>query len=94
MVCIFTCAPFHLYASSILQQIGYTLPGNLLFTYCDKCMVPCDSDLKIVIHLRIVINLHYAAFYLGLPCLQKYPFWGFPEYEGLKRLSVGDTSGG
>ena len=32
---------------------------------------------------------HYAAFYLGLRCLQKYSFRGFPnssEYKGLKRL--------
>ena len=26
----------------------------------------------------------YAAFHLGLHCLQKYSFRGFPEYKGLK----------
>ena len=26
---------------------------------------------------------HYAAFHLGLHCLQKYLFRGFPEYNGL-----------
>ena len=26
---------------------------------------------------------HYAAFHLGLHCLQKYSFRGFPEYKGL-----------
>ena len=26
---------------------------------------------------------HYAAFHLGLYCLQKYLFRGFPEYKGL-----------
>ena len=26
---------------------------------------------------------HYAEFHLGLYCLQKYPFGGFPEYKGL-----------
>ena len=27
---------------------------------------------------------HYAAFHLGLHCLPKYPFWGFPVYNGLR----------
>ena len=27
---------------------------------------------------------HYAAFHLGLHCLQKYSFRGFPEYKGLR----------
>ena len=27
---------------------------------------------------------HYAAFHLGLHCLQKYLFWGFPEYKKFK----------
>ena len=26
---------------------------------------------------------HYAAFHLGLHCLQKYSLRGFPEYKGL-----------
>ena len=26
---------------------------------------------------------HYAAFHLGLHCLQRYSFRGFPEYKGL-----------
>ena len=26
---------------------------------------------------------HYAAFHLGLHCLQKYSFRGFPEYKRL-----------
>ena len=26
---------------------------------------------------------HYAAFHLGLHCLKKYSFRGFPEYNGL-----------
>ena len=26
---------------------------------------------------------NYAAFHLGLHCLQKYSFRGFPEYKGL-----------
>ena len=26
---------------------------------------------------------HYAAFYLGRHCFQKYSFRGFPEYKGL-----------
>ena len=26
---------------------------------------------------------HYAAFHLGLHCLQKYTFRGFPKYKGL-----------
>ena len=29
---------------------------------------------------------HYAAFHLGLHCLQKCPFKGFPEYKGLNRM--------
>ena len=27
---------------------------------------------------------HNAAFHLGLHCLPKYPFMGFPVYKGLK----------
>ena len=26
---------------------------------------------------------HYAAFHLGLHCLQKYSLMGFPKYKGL-----------
>ena len=29
---------------------------------------------------------HYAAFNLGLHCLQKYPFRGFPVYKGLRNF--------
>ena len=29
---------------------------------------------------------HYAAFHLGLHCLKKYSFRGFPEYKGLNKL--------
>ena len=32
-----------------------------------------------------------AAFHLGLHCLQKYPFWGFPVYIGLN-VSVSDKT--
>ena len=28
---------------------------------------------------------HEAAFHLGLHCLQKYSFRGFPKYKGLKK---------
>ena len=33
---------------------------------------------------------HYAAFHLGLYCLQKYPFRGFPEYKG-SRETIGKS---
>ena len=29
---------------------------------------------------------HFAAFHLGLHCLPKYPFRGFPVYKGLKMM--------
>ena len=29
---------------------------------------------------------YYAAFHLGLHCLQKYSFRGFPKYKGLMML--------
>ena len=29
---------------------------------------------------------HYAAFHLGLPCLQKNLFRGFSEYKGLRLI--------
>ena len=28
---------------------------------------------------------HYGAFHLGIHCLQKYLFRGFPEYKGLEK---------
>ena len=31
---------------------------------------------------------HYAAFHLGLHCLPKYLFRGFPEYKGLRVLTM------
>ena len=31
---------------------------------------------------------HYAAFHLGLHCLQKYPFRGFPIYIGILCVCV------
>ena len=31
---------------------------------------------------------HYAAFHLGLHCLQKYSFRGFPEYKGLMQVTM------
>ena len=31
---------------------------------------------------------HHAAFHLGLHCLQKYLFRGFPKYKGLKNLMI------
>ena len=33
---------------------------------------------------------HYAAFHLGLHCLPKYLFWGFPVYKGLIIWVVND----
>ena len=30
---------------------------------------------------------HYAAFHLGLPCLQKYSFRGFPNTQGYKAIT-------
>ena len=30
---------------------------------------------------------HYAAFHLGLHCLPKYPFMGFPVYKELEQLN-------
>ena len=29
---------------------------------------------------------HFTAFHLGLHCLQKYSFRGFPEYKGLENI--------
>ena len=29
---------------------------------------------------------HYAAFHLGLLCLQKYSFRGFPKHKGLMKF--------
>ena len=31
---------------------------------------------------------HYAAFHLGLHCLQKYLFTGFPEHKGLRMTAT------
>ena len=51
-------------------------------------MLSEDSDhlSEYLFHLSSVDSdemQHYAAFHLGLHCLQKYLFRGFPEYKGL-----------
>ena len=44
----------------------------------------CISSLKVIFTFTNRVDpdemQHYAAFHLGLYCLQKYPFRGLPEY--------------
>ena len=49
-----------------------------------KYFTPLSGDLFYLYSVN-PDKMNYAAFHLGLHCLQKYSFRGFPKYEGLMR---------
>ena len=59
-------------------MLGYNLKKNIVF-FCLKIFITF-TNIEDQGEMQ-----HYAAFHLGLHCLQKYLFRGFSEFQRVKR---------